>query len=65
LRWRRHVDEKGRLLLLDVDAVEVALVRILRRKRHVAERQTLIATQGEEERRIRDEIEELWDSREG
>jgi hypothetical protein len=48
LRWRRHVDEKGRLAVVDAD-VDVlddcdAAATILRRKTHVAERATLIAT---------------------
>lgn len=50
LRWRRHVDEKGRLAVMDVDEDEDAVdddcdaaATILRRKTHVAERATLIA----------------------
>ena len=55
LRWRRHVDEKGRLLVV-ADAVEdedAAALRILRRNTHVAERATLIATGRNNRKRLR------------
>jgi hypothetical protein len=50
-----HPDEKGRVLL-GMDVLEVAADAILRRKRHVAERVTLIATRKRKEYNGRDGI---------